>query len=178
MGFANSKIEAIMLVSAASMICFSFFYGLATRPIIAYSVSTPLDYNGTIDFESGDLLVYLETMNEGLSPARVVLTVWLYNMSLIEPKEIEKIVGDGFIELRIPLDEPVKEAESNTYMISLSPSDEHTYLFLVFTAESKPQFDPINGYFNSFAAFEAERPNALLLKHLGGARYMRVRRKY
>lgn len=175
MGFANSRTEAVLLLSAALVIGSAFFFGLVTRPVITFTLSTPLDYNGTIDFESGDILVNLETKNEGLSAARVGLGVWLYNMSLTGPNGVETIVRDGFTELRISLDEPIRRSGDYTYPITLKPAGKATYLVLVFSAESQPRWDPMTGFYDSFAIYKPERPTALLLRHVEDEVFMRVR---
>lgn len=178
MNFSDSKIEAALLFLIAAAISFSFFYGLATRPVIAYTLSTPLEYNGTYDFESGDLIVNLKMTNEGLSPARVELKFWLYNMSLIEPKGIEPFSGEGFTEFRVTLNDPIRKEEDVIYSLKLRSAGKATYLVLIFAAESQPLSDPVASFHDSFAIYTPERPTALLLKHLGEDSYMRVRGRF
>ena len=50
MFFAGSKAEARLLFIVTVAINFFIIYGFLTRPVIAYHISTPLEYNGTIDF--------------------------------------------------------------------------------------------------------------------------------
>jgi len=178
MGFSDSKFEAALLLLIAAAITFSFLYGLATRPVIAYTLSTPLEFNTTHDFGSGDLLVNLRMTNEGLSPARVGLTVRLYNMSLTEPKGIETFSGEGFTAFRVTLDDPIRKKEDATYSIRLRSTGEATYLVLIFTAESQPLSDPVTSFYDSFSIYTPERPNALLLKHVERDNFMRVRGRY
>ena len=175
MGFANSKVEVALLLSVAAAINLFFFYGLVTRPVVEYNLSTPLGYNETVDFESGDLLVNLETANKGFSPARVAFVVRLYNMSLTGPEEVESAVENGFVELYIPLEKTIKQSGNYTYPIMVKSSREATYLVLILSVESRPRWDPLTGFYDSFAIFEPKRPTALLLRHVGGERFMRVR---
>lgn len=175
MGFANSRAEVVLLLSAAAAINLLFFYGLVTRPVVEYNLSTPLGYNETVDFESGDLLVSLIARNKGFSLARVAFVVRLYNMSLTAPEAIESAAENGFVELYIPLEKPIKQSENYTYPIMIEPSREATYLVLIVSVESRPRWDPLTGFYDSFAIFEPKRPTALLLRHVEGDRFMRVR---
>lgn len=178
MSFSKSKPEAVLLLFIASSITFLFLYGLATRPVIAYTLLTPLEYNGTHDFGFRDLIVNLKMTNDGLSPVRVELTVRLYNMSLTEPKEAETFIGEGFTAFRVILDDPIRKKEDATYNIKLRSTGEATYLVLIFTVESQPLSDPITSFYDSFAIYSPERPNALLLKHIEKDKFMRVRGRY
>jgi len=177
MGFQGSKAEAALLLSIAVAINFTFIYGMATKPVIAYHVTTPLDYNGTIDFDSEYLYVNLEARNVGLSPAGVDLVVKLYNFTLVGSKGSESTKGEGPTELRVALDEPIRPSGQENYNIALDSVGDTTYLVLIFSIESKPRLDPITGFHDSFAIFKPERPTALLLKNIDGNMYMRVRRR-
>lgn len=177
MGFTRSKIEAIMLVSMAVAINLTFFYGFATKPIIEYHLSTPLDYNRTIDFDSEYLLVNLEASNTGLSPTRVELVVNLYNATLVEFEGFEEKIGEGLYKASITLDDPIRPSEFVNYNVTMRPEGNVTYLVLIFSVKSIPRHDPITGYYNSFTTFKPERPTALLLKHIDGNWFMRVRRR-
>ncbi len=178
MSFSDSKPEAALLLLIAVAITISFLFGLSTRPVIAYTLSTPLEYNGTHNFGTGDLLVNLELKNEGLSPARIKLTVRLYNMSLTAPKEIETYDIEGFTVFHVTLDTPIRKNEDTIYSIRLKSSDEATYLLLIYTAESQPLLDPITSFHDSFTIYTPERPTALLLKYVEENIFMRVRGRY
>lgn len=177
MGFANSKIEAAFLLSVGLAITVTFLYGLITKPIITYHISTTLNYNETIDFESEILLVNLEAMNKGLSPARVALVVRLYNMSLEAQERIETSEGSEFSEHRISLYSPIRRAGHANYTIKLTTLGNATHLVLIFYVEPPPRWDPIRGFYNSFAVYNPRRPTALLLKHIDGMKFMRVRKR-
>ena len=177
MGFQGSKAEAALLLSIAVAINLTFIYGMATKPVIAYHVTTPLDYNGTIDFDSEYLYVNLEARNVGLSPAGVDLVVKLYNFTLVGSEGSESTKGEGPTELKVALDEPIRPSGQEKYNITLDSAGDATYLVLIFSIESKPRLDPITGLHDSFAIFKPERPTALLLKNIDGNMYMRVRRR-
>ena len=165
------------MLSIAVAINLTFIYGMATKPVIAYHVTTPLDYNGTIDFDSEYLYVNLEARNVGLSPAGVDLVVKLYNFTLVGSEGSELTKGEGSTELRVALDEPIRPSGHENYNITLDSAGDATYLVLIFSIESKPRLDPITGLHDSFAIFKPERPTALLLKNIDGNMYMRVRRR-
>lgn len=165
------------MLSIAVAINLTFFYGMVTKPLIAYHVTTPLDYNRTIDFDSDYLFVTLETRNVGLSPARVDLVVKLYNFTLADSEGSESTEGEWPTELKVALDEPIRPSGHEEYNITLDSAGNATYLVLIFSIESKPRLDPFTGYYDSFAIFKPERPTALLLKNVDGNMYMRVRRR-
>ncbi len=177
MGFTYSKVETVMLVSMAVAINLTFFYGFATKPIIEYHLSTPLDYNRTIDFDLEYLLVNLEASNTGLSPSRVELVVNLYNATLVEFEGFEEKIGEGIYKVGITLDDPIRPSECTNYNVTMRPVGNATYLVLIFSVKVRPQYDPITGFYNSFATFKPERPTALLLRHIDGNSFMRVRRR-
>jgi hypothetical protein len=171
----DSKLEAVLLIAVALAINASFLYGLLTRPVIAYHISTPLDYNATIDFNSDVLTVDLEVDNEGLSPARLVFVARVYNMSLVGPVGIDITQGETFSEARVPIYVAVPKGGRESFTVELRGAADASYQVLIFSVEGKPRLDPITGFHDSFAVFEPVRPTALLLKHVGGGRYMRVR---
>lgn len=175
MSFAGSKIEAALLISAALAINIGFFYGLATKPVIEYNISTPLDYNGTVDFDSEELYVSLEIRNRGSSPARITLAVRLYNCTLMGPGGLETYLGDGFTEISIPSTEPIRRSEDREHTITIEPEGNVTHALLIFLIRVQPRLDPMTGFYESFTTVKPERPTALLLKHIDGEKFMRVR---
>lgn len=175
MGFAGSKTEAVILLSAAFALNLVFFYGLITKPVIEYNISTPLGYNHTVDFESEGLYITLETRNRGSSPSRISLVAWSYNCTPRDLEGAQISVEEGFTEYRIPLDEPIRRSEDSEYTLTLEPDDSFTYLLFIFSVQGQPRHDPITGFYDSFATFKPVRPTALLLKHVDGAKFMRVR---
>lgn len=175
MGFAGSRIEAALLLTVAFALNLGFFYGLTTKPVIAYNLSTPLDYNGTINFDSEVLYVTLETSNRGSSPARITLVAWSYNCTLKGPEGAQISVEEDFTEYRIPLDEPIRRLEDGEYTLTLEPDGNATYLLFIFAVQAQPRQDPVTGFYNSFSTFKPVRPTALLLKYVDGAKFMRVR---
>ena len=174
MFFAGSKAEARLLFIVTVAINFFIIYGFLTRPVIAYHISTPLEYNGTIDFNAGDLEVSLETTNRGLSPALVELTARLYNISLTSPQDAEVSVHDRFTDLQIKLDTTITPSGHDVRTITFTTVEDADYMVLIFYADPQPRYDPITGFFDSFALYKPERPTALLLKQVGAEEYMRV----
>ena len=174
MVFSGSKAEARLLFIVALAVNLCIIYGFLTRPVIAYHISTPLEYNGTIDFNAGDLEVSLETTNRGLSPALIELTARLYNISLTGPPDVEVSVLDRFSELQIKLDAPIAPSGHDVRTITITTVEDADYMVLIFYVDPQPRYDPITGFFDSFAAYTPERPTALLLKQVGVKEYMRV----
>ena len=174
MVFAGSKAEARLLFTVTIVINLFILYGFLTRPVIAYHISTPLEYNGTIDFNAGDLEVSLETTNRGLSPALVELTARLYNISLTGPQDAEVSVLDRFSELQIKLATPIVSSGHDVRTITITTADDADYMVLIFYVDPQPRYDPITGFFDSFATYTPERPTALLLKQVGANEYKRV----
>ena len=174
MVFSGSKAEARLLFIVTVAINLCIIYGFITRPVIAYHISTPLEYNGTIDFNAGDLEVSLETTNGGLSPARVELTARLYNISLTGPPDAEVSAHDQFSELQIKLDTPIPPSGNDVRTITITTAEDTDYMVLIFYAAPQPRYDPIAGFFDSFATYTPERPTALLLRQVGTNEYMRV----
>jgi hypothetical protein len=169
------KPEALLLITVALAINASFLYGLLTRPVIAYHISTPLDYNATIDFDSDVLTVDLEVENKGLSSARLVFIARIYNMSLTGPEGIEIRRGEIYSEAVIPIEDAVHKDGHEAYTVELEGTPGTSHQILIFSVEGKPNTDPVTGFHDSFAIFEPVRPTALLLKRVGDGSYMRVR---
>jgi hypothetical protein len=169
------KPEAILLIAVALAINASYLYGLLTRPVIAYHISMPLNYNATIDFDSDVLTVDLEVENKGLSSARLVLIARIYNMSLTGPEGIEIKRGEIYSEVVIPMEEAVPKEGHEAFTVELTGTQGTSHQVLIFSVEGKHRTDPVTGFHDSFAIFEPVRPTALLLKRVGDGSYMRVR---
>jgi hypothetical protein len=174
MVFSGSKAEARLLFIVTVAINIFILYGFLTRPVITYNISTPLDYNGTIDFNVGDLEVSLETTNRGLSPALVELTARFYNISMTGPPDAEVSVLDRFSELQIKLDTPITPSGHDVRTITITTVEDADYMVLIFYANPQPRYNPLTGFYDSFATYTPERPTALLLKQVGANEYMRV----
>ena len=174
MVFAGSRAEARLLFIVTIGINLCIVYGFLIRPVIAYHISTPLEYNGTVDFSAEDLEVSLETTNTGLSPAWVELTVRLYNISLTGPRDYEVSERERFSELRIRLDEPIPPSGQDVRTITFTTVADADYMVLIFYTDPQPRYDPITGFFDSFALYQPERPTALLLRQVRADEYMRV----
>jgi hypothetical protein len=174
MVFSGSKAEARLLFIVTVAINLFILYGFLTRPVIAYHISTPLEYNGTIDFDAGDLEVSLETTNGGFSPALVELTVRLYNISLTGPPDAEVSVHEQFSEFQVKLATPLAPSVHDVRTITFTSVEDADYMVLIFYVAPQPHYNPITGFFDSFAIYTSERPTALLLRQVGTNEYMRV----
>ena len=169
------KKDSILLLSISLFINSFFLYGLLSKPIIRYHLTTPLNYNNTIDFNSEILHVKLAARNEGSSPARVIFNVRIYNMSLYGPKKERQSEDQRFLSLNIPLDVSILPHRQENYNLTLKAVNNSRYLVLIFNEESRLRKNPFSGFYDSFSIFEAERPNALLLKHETESKYIRVK---
>ena len=174
MGFAGSKSEAFTLAAIALTLNLALLYGFMTKPVIEYHLSTDVDYNETIDLSLGNLNINLEMTNTGLSPGKVGLTIWLYNMSAVSPEDVDETHFEGYTELKAKIHEPVDPSQHEVFTITVSPLEDSDYLILAFSVSSYPVRDPVSGFYTSFSQYNPERPTAVLLRHLGDMRYMRV----
>ena len=174
MGFAGSKSEAFTLAAVALTLNLALLYGFMTKPVIEYHLSTDVDYNETIDLSLGNLDVNLEMTNTGLSPGKVGLTIWLYNMSAVSPEDVDETHFEGYTELKANLKEPIGPSEKDVFTITVGPHEDSDYLILAFSVSPYPVRDPVGGFYTSFSQYHPERPTAVLLRHLGDMRYMRV----
>ena len=175
MSFAGSRSEAFALAAVAFTINLALLYGFITKPVIEYHLSTDVNYNETIDLSLGNLDVDLEMTNTGLSPGKVSLTIWLYNMTVVSPEDVDETHLEGYTELKANLQESIDPSQHEVFTISISPLEDSTYLILAFSVTPYPARDPVSGFYTSFAKHNPERPTALLMRHLGDMRYMRVR---
>lgn len=177
MPIADSRIQAVLMLLLSIAINLAFFYGLITRPVILYHLTTPLEYNKTVDFDVEKLRVDLRVMNRGGSPARVWLVARIYNMSLIGAEALSVAEFDGVSVLRIPRDVPARRSGYETLELKFDAAANSTYLALIFSVEADWEANPAVRFHNGFAVYKPERPTALLLKHVGGRIFVRVRRK-
>jgi len=173
-GFAGSKREAYALVAIAFTINLALIFGFMTKPVIDYHLSTDIDYNETIDLGLGSLNVNLEMTNTGLSPGKVGLTIWLYNMSVVSPEDFDETHFESYTELKTNLQEPIGPSEKEVFTVIVGAHEDSAYLILAFSVSPYPVRDPIGGFYTSFSQYNPERPTAILLRHLGDTRYMRV----
>ncbi|UCH56928.1 MAG: hypothetical protein JSV18_06185 [Candidatus Bathyarchaeota archaeon] len=174
MRLINPKKEAWILMLLAMAINLLIIYGLVTRPVIAYHLSTPLDYNGTIDFGTQDLPVTLHVENRGRSSTHVDLSLRLYNTSLIGSEGAEVVEGEGFTFIRMSLDGKIDPSRQGNKSITINTVGDATYIVLILSAQSQRSSDPLRGFYDSFAINQPERPTALLLKQVEGFTYQRV----
>jgi hypothetical protein len=155
----------------------ALLYGLITRPMISYHISTPIDYNKTVDFNMESLQVELKIRNKGYSPARVRLVTFYYNMSLQEDRVFNIEEAEGFSVTSVPWDVFPNQSEYDTFEIKFDSEENSSYLALIFSVEGELKAKLATRFHNSFSIFKGERPTALLLKHIGDREYMRVKRR-
>ena len=170
----SRRTEAYILLVLAIAINALIVYGFVTRPVVAYHLSTPLEYNGTIDLSSEDLTVVLEARNLGGAPARLDFAVRIYNMTPTGPEGLEASPYDDFMLIRIPLEGPIKASGEAEKTITLTNDGDADYLVLVFALETRRSLNPVAGFFGSFEVQQPERPTALLLKRIEPGVYKRV----
>jgi hypothetical protein len=174
MAQGSRRTEAYLLLALAIAVNAFIVYGFVTRPVVAYHLSTPLDYNGTIDLGSEDLTVVLEARNLGGAPARLDFRVRIYNMTLTGPEGTEATPYDDFTLISVPLEGPIPASGGDEKTITLTNHGDADYLVLVFSLETRRSLNPVNGFFASFEVQQPERPTALLLKRVETGVYKRV----
>ena len=155
-------------------ICGAFLLGVALRPSINYHVSTPLNYNSTIDFSKENLKVSLDTRNRGYLAADVRLVVSYYNLTLEKPEELVFKVGDASIVRFSLISTPGRE-NYDSFEVDFSPNVKADYAVIIFFIEADTGADLPYRFGNSLAVLNPERPTAILLKNLGDGIFMRVR---
>ena len=170
----SRRTEAIILLVLAISVNALILYGFLTRPVVAYHLSTPLEYNGTIDLNSEDLSVILEAENGGRAPASLDFSVRIYNMTLTGPDGLEVVHYNAFSEIGVPLEEPIRASADAEKTITLTNEGDNDYLVLIFSLETRRSLNPVTGFFGSFEIQEPERPTALLLKRIEPGVYKRV----
>ena len=174
MGQGSRRTEAYLLLALAIAVNALIVYGFVTKPIVAYHLSTPLEYNGTIDLSSEDLTVILEARNLGGAPARLDFRVRIYNMTLTGPEGAEVSTYDDFTLIGVPLEGPIPASGGDEKIITVTNDGDADYLVLVFSLETRRSLNPVTGFFSSFEVQQPERPTALLLKRVEPGVYKRV----
>ncbi len=175
MPFTDSRIQAAAMLLVSLAVNLAFLYGVVARPVISYHLSTPLDYNGTIDFEAEALPVELRVRNKGLSPARVRLVVRFYNMSPVGVEDWSLSEEGGVSEMRLPWRAPHQAEES--FAVTFDSRGNATYALLIFYIEVDRGARPLDRFHNSFITYRPERPTAILLRHISDTKFMRVKRR-
>jgi len=171
----SSRIQAILMLAISIGICGAFLLGVASRPSIFYHVSTPLNYNSTIDFPKENLKVSLDTRNRGYLAAEVRLVVSYYNLTLEKPEDLEiSKIGDASI-VRVSLISAPGREDYESFEVEFSPNVKADYAVIIFFIEADSGADLQYRFGNSLAVFNPERPTAILLKNLGDGTFMRVR---
>ncbi len=170
----NRKVEATILLCIAISINILLIVGFISRPIISYNLSTPLDYNKTIDLESINLQIDLLASNKGGSPARINFLVRIYNITVKEPIDLEVSSTDQFSTIRIPIEHPLLKQENELKTIKITNDGDRDYLVLIFSIEPRLTMNPLESFFSSFEVHKPERPTALLLKQIEPGIYKRV----
>jgi hypothetical protein len=174
MAQGSRRTETYLLLALAIAVNSLIIYGFVTKPVVAYHLSTPLDYNGTIDLGSEDLTVVLEARNLGGAPARLDFSVRIYNMTLTGPEGAQASPYDDFTLIRVPLEGTIQASGGNEKTITLTNDGDADYLVLIFSLETRQSLNPFTGFFGSFEVQQPERPTALLLKRVEYGVYKRV----
>ena len=174
MNINRRRVEATILLCIAVGINTLLIAGFVTRPIIAYNIDTPLDYNQTIDLESTNLQVDLIASNKGGSPARINFLVRIYNLTVKEPLGLDISSTDQFSTIKIPIEKPLSKQEKELKTIEITNEKDREYLILIFSIEPRLTMNPFESFFSSFEVHKPERPTALLLKQIEPGIYKRV----
>ena len=169
----NQKVISIFLLFSSIIVIVLFLYGYATRPELTYKLSTIIDYNETHDFSTGSLPIFLYTKNVGDSPVDIKMIVRLYNSSLSDFNIVDyDVYKQASIELNsIQSSEEVKKTIYFTY------EADHEYIAMLFYIEPIRDINPVNSFEESFTNLSQERPTAILMKHIEGIEYMRVKNR-
>jgi len=167
------RFEPGALVLLAASINAAFLYGIIARPIIYYTLYTPLNYNEVIDLSIENLDVEVKIANRGLSDAAVWLVVRFYNATLKGPLPQEyKMRGSG--EILIPMTlKPNGAGYESTYM-KFGVQGEPSYILIMISVEANREVNSIYNFNNSFMLYNPQRPTAILLKQVSEGKYMRV----
>ena len=175
MALSYSRIQAVGMLAISIALNLAFLYGIFSRPSISYHLSTPVDYNGTVDFSTGNLPVELNLRNTGLSPARVKLVARFYNMSLADKSSFHVEELETFSVLRLPRSVSAHMPDYDAFEVVFEAAANSSYLVLIYSIEVDWKVGPISRFHNSFVINNPERPTALLMKHVSGEKYIRVK---
>ena len=170
----GGRTEAYILLILTITINALIIYGFVSKPIIAYHLTTPLEYNGSINMGLRDLHVTLVARNRGDSSAKLDFAVRIYNLSVTGPGNLEVSPNDDFTLIKIPLKDPIFASGERDKKITLKNDGDADYLVLVFSLETRRSLNPVTGFFGSFEVQQPERPTALLLKRIEPGVYKRV----
>ncbi|MGD2142299.1 MAG: hypothetical protein PVH79_02320 [Candidatus Bathyarchaeota archaeon] len=174
MAMGEHNRESWILLVIALTINALIIYGFFSKPVLKYSISTPLEYNATVNLAEGDLVVTLNVYNIGGSPAEFNFIVRLYNASLTDPQNAEVSVFEEATIVRIPQVGSVPSSGKTSKTIAINAESEASHLILIYSLEAHRNLNPLKGFYNSFVVYESERPTALLLKRMGDLVYKRV----
>jgi len=169
----NQKVISILLLFSSIIVIVLFLYGYATRPELTYKLSTIIDYNETHDFSTGSLPIFLYTKNVGNSPVDIKLIVRLYNSSL---SDFNVVDYDVFKQASIELNS-IQSSEEVNKTIYFTYEADHEYIAMLFYIEPIRDINPVNSFEESFTNLSQERPTAILMKHIEGIEYMRVKNR-
>ena len=174
MAQGTRRMEAYILLALAIAVNALILYGFVTKPVVSYNLSTPLEYNGTIDLGSEDLTVVLKARNLGGAPSRLDFAVRIYNMTLTSPDSLETSMYNSYTLITVPLEGPIPASGRDEKTITVTNDGDADYLVLVFSLRTRRSLNPVAGFFSSFEVQQPERPTALLLKRVEPGVYKRV----
>lgn len=169
----GSRFESAALVLLAASLNAAFLYGLIGRPIIYYTIYTPLNYKEIIDFSVDDLNVEFKVSNKGLSEAAIYLVIRFYNATLkdhLNKEYEERRKGEVVIPMTLKPNEEVYES----IWMKFSNDGDPSYILIMISIEANRKINQILNFNNSFMLSNPQRPTAILLKRVSEGKYMRV----
>lgn len=167
------RFESAALVLLAASVNATFIYGIIARPIVYYTIYTPLNYNEIIDFSIDNLDIEVKTSNKGLSKTAIWLVIRFYNATLNEtPNKEYKERDKGEIIIPITL-KPIEEGCESIFM-KFNANGDPSYILIMISVEANREIDLIFNFNNSFMSLKPQRPTAILLKRVSEGKYMRV----
>lgn len=173
----QTKLEISLMLFTSLIIIGAFIYGFVSRPIVLYHIYTLVNYNETIDSRIDNLKITLQTRNNGRSKTFLWLVVDFYNLTLIEPKEVEVLEGNGVSRVFISWLSQPNNIGYEPYSLEFSFLENSSYSLILFYVYENNQCDFSTRFHNSFAICTPERPTALIFKNVDGFTFMRLQRK-
>ena len=169
---SHHRIDAVLLIAVDLAINLSFLFGLMARPSISYHITTPLNYNETIDLSVNTLRADFRTINRGRSEASIWLRINYYNASLASHDDAIPSEGvDGRLSVARLL---TGQVDYQSFNASFASVGNVSYIVVILSVEVNNDASLGTRFHNSFAVFNPERPTALLLRHIAGNTFMRV----
>ena len=173
----KARTEAVILLLIPLALISMISNGFLAKPVLEYHLSTPLDYNGTIDFDSELISVSFFVKNMGRSSSRLIMKVRMYNMSVMDQNKYDFHTDEDFSEIFIPIRSYIENEEVVVRELSFNASKEADYGLIIYYLDYLSFRDPITGFYESFGIHSPKKPTALLLKNIGNGVFKRVTSK-